>query len=191
MRGREFGDVIVRILALLLSLIAASSALTATIQVAAVTSPDQWTLGAGADKVVAVNSPNDNDTSYIACSVADDIEQYSIASNSIPVGSSINSASVYTRCKSMAGGTTRWVVGLKLAGTTSLSGYALAGYSYADNTTLVSRPGGGNWNLSDLTTLEVLIKFRFDATRHMRCTSLWLIVDYSPPPSAGNFFEVF
>ena len=42
-----------------------NSPTTTTIEVAAVTSPNSWLLGAGADKIVAVNSPDDDDTTYI------------------------------------------------------------------------------------------------------------------------------
>ena len=156
------------------------------IKVAAVTSPNLWVLGAGANKVVAVNAPSDDDASYIYDNVRSSGQQYSLVSTSIPVGSTINSVSVFSRCRKTTGSGV-WDVVLRLgaASTTGPSHGALS--TYSEYTDALARPGGGIWALSDFSTLEVkIVSF---VAGSARCTSLWLIVDYTPPPSA--FFHLF
>lgn len=155
---------------------------TATIQVSAITAPDQWTLGAGADKVGAVNEPDDDDTSYILSAGAGiRREQYSLAGHSIPVGSTINSISMYGRCK-RALTNASWYSELFLAGNYAAGTIHPSGGSYASFTDAIARPGGGPWAYSDLVSLEVAASTAH--TNQTRRTSLWIIVDYTPPPSA-------
>jgi len=162
---------------------------TKTIQVAAVTTPNQWTLGAGADKVVAVNGPDDDDVSYIV-SVGASYEQYSLASNSIPSGSTIGSVSVFSRCKKNTGSNSAWRVAVILGANSTESGtHAASSGSYTNATDVLLRPGGGTWAMNDLTTLQVYV--RNLNTNNTRCTSLWLIVVYTPPANTGQMLEMF
>jgi hypothetical protein len=164
--------------------------LTAVIEVGAVTSPDQWLLGAGANKVVAVNSPDDDDTTYISSAGNGQAEQYSTGPNSIPSGSTINSVSVYSRARKESGSGATWSVRLYLGASYTASSAHFFTTSYVSFTDVLSRPGGGTWTLADLSTVEV----RFTGTGSTipkRCSSLWLIVDYTPPSNTGQFFHLF
>lgn len=156
---------------------------TETIQVAAVTSPDQWTLGAGADKVMAVNSPSDDNASYIVGTSTLIGQQYSLSPNTIPPGSSINSVSALARCRRVTN-SAGYRITFALGGSTTLGPNHLCASTYTDVTDALTRPGGGNWTPVDLSTLEVQIYRVGGVGVSVHCTSLWVIVDYTPPPSA-------
>jgi hypothetical protein len=164
---------------------------TATIQVAVVTSPDQWALVAGANKVVAVNQPNDDATSYIQANSAI-AEQYSLAVPTIPTDSAINSVSTYARLRSTDGLRT-FAVDLILGASTTTGSTRTPGTSWTDFTDALARPGGGSWGLADFATLEVKLRQVSSGSGKLQdCTSLWLVVDYTPPPpKAGNMLLVF
>ena len=165
---------------------------TATIQVAAVTSPDDWTLGAGADKVVAVNLPDDADTSYIHGTAEPSVEQYSLEAHSIPVGSTINSVSAVGRVKGHSVADPWFKLGVYLAGNSTLSATITGTASYADYTKALARPGGGAWSVADIAAVEVLIhQVTGLSARFARCTSLYVVVDYTPPTDTGKMFLMF
>lgn len=162
---------------------------TATIQVAAVTAPDQWLLGAGANKVVAVNAPTDDAASYIRTPSNQYRQKYSLAANAIPPAAIINSISVFSRVMKEGGVAQLWNTSLHL-GAASANGTvheAVTSYVWVEYTDVISRPGGGGWTIGDITSLEVSIFSAF-CNYQERCTSLWLIVDYTPP---GLMFQVF
>ena len=163
---------------------------TATINVAAVTAPDQWALGAGTDKVQAVNTPNDEDSSYISSSAIGQIEQYSLlAAPATPPGSTITDLRTVIRAKKTAGTCRIRALGV-LGGVTSwghITGIITAVYvDYLDS---LARPGGGAWTPADLAGLEVGIDQWTNAAA--RCTTFYLQVDYTPPPSTGDFLLLF
>ena len=156
---------------------------TATIQVAAVTSPDQWLLVAGADKVAAVNSPDDSDTSCLNTSTGGTYgQQYSLAANSIPSGSTINSVSIYSRARVEAS-SANMSVRLSLGANDGPSFTRNYTTSYASYTDASTRPGGGTWTKTDIDNLEVEVYASVGSIRR-RITSLWVIVDYTPPKAA-------
>lgn len=160
---------------------------TATIQVAAVTSPDQWNLAAGTNKVMAVNSPDNDWTTCIESHTNGHSEQYSLAAHSIPAGSTINSISVYTRCRAEGGAQqVNLIERLHLGGNSSSSPTNIYTASWTSFTDSISRPGGGSWTLSDIASLEVSI-YRVSGSGPAYCTSLWIIVDYTLPKPSGMF----
>jgi hypothetical protein len=164
---------------------------TATIQVAAVTSPDQWTLWTGADKVVAVNAPDDDSTTLIYANFVGLGQRYSLAANTIPSGSVINSVSVYTRISGfgppIGSVFASLVLGVAVSnGPTNVpTGLPPVWDSFTD---LIARPGGGSWSLSDFSTLQVQVTA---PANQPACTSLWVSVDYTPPANTGDFFKLF
>jgi hypothetical protein len=162
---------------------------TATIQVAAVTAPDQWTLGAGANKVVAVNGPDDDNASYIWATTAGLSEQYALSSHIIPLGSTINLVSTSRRIIRVGGGAAAVRLDLKLGGNTTTGTTVPATPTWATFTETMLRPGGGLWSPSDFASLEMLLVKVYSSQAN--CTSLWLIVDYTPPSAAGNMFLMF
>jgi len=170
----------VRYIVLCLLVIAAPSvALVDTIQVAAlVPGYDDWILGAGADKVVAVNGPDDDDATYINGVAPGALERYLLASHAIPAGSTINIVSVRDRTRYYQGGPPTHRVGVALGEDVVESGFIGITNVYQDFTTPLTRPGGGDWTLGDLDTVGVYVK---RTTGYPRVTSLWVIVDYTPP----------
>lgn len=160
----------------------------ATIQVAAVTSPNQWTLGAGANKVVAVNAPDDDNTTYLSSTGAAARQQYSLATNTIPSGSIINSVSAVMRCLTTSGGR-HSRVGFHLSGYTSSSDYQSPS-SWTTFSEIMPRPGsppGSPWALADLTTLQISAYCVLSGS--VKLTSLWIVVDYTPPEAMFLMFR--
>ena len=131
---------------------------------------------------MAVNSPDDDNTSYLQAAADGYVEQYSLAAHTIPSGSKVNSVSVHSRTRRLSGSGNTHSVHLVLGGSSSVSATHVGATSWVSFTDLLARPGGGSWTLSDLSTLEVGIK-RVGSII-VRCTSLWLIVDYTPPKAA-------
>lgn len=165
---------------------------TATIQVAAVTSPNQWTLGAGANKVVAVNGPHDGDASYLS-STTTWKQQYSLAAHSIPAGAVINSVAGVMMIRFSVGALGKNLrIDLKLGGNTSNGPVHTTSSFYITYTDVIARPGGGSWSLADLASLEVaLVQAQAGAGTVQRCSSLWVIVDYTPPANTGQMLQMF
>jgi len=160
----------------------------ATIQVAATSVPDQWTLGLGPNKVVAVQSPDDDNTTRIDESTVHDKEQYTLAASGIPAGSTINTVTVRSRS---LGGLDRGVtVGLVLGGNTSIGPDHLNDV-YTTFNDILPRPGGGAWLLADLPGLEVFCEKHGAVAGGVRCTSLWVLVDYTLPAGGSGSGAVF
>jgi len=58
--------------------------------------------------------------------------------------------------------------------------------TYYDFTDTLPRPGGGDWNLSDLSSLQIGVQSTNAVAK--RLTSLWTIVNFTPP---GLMFLLF
>ena len=156
------------------------------------TSPDQWDLVTGPNKVTAVHSPDDDGTSYIRASDTGYIQRYSLDTPGIPPSSTINSVSVRSRdnCAGTNGG---YRQGLALGGNTTESADIIppGGYVWTDTINALARPGGGSWTLLNLTSLEVYIKCTSSAA-WTNVTSLWIIVDYTEAaPTTGDMLLLF
>lgn len=164
---------------------------TEILEVAAVSDLDLWTLGAGADKVVAVNSPNDDLTSYIyTVGTTYRYQKYTLAASSIPGGATINSVRIFSRMQ--RGGANDSTVRFRLylgANYTESITYSLVA-AWVDRTVGLSRPGGGNWSVADLAVLKASITNRLDLDQ-ANCTSLWIIVNYTPPADTDKMLLVF
>lgn len=155
---------------------------TESIQAHLVTAPNTWLLGAGANKVVAVNSPDDDDTSYIRGYSGFPNEQYSLAANTIPPGSTVNSVNVYHRGKRETS-SGKWRARLYISGVYA-DGLDRNPSSYTTYNETITRPGGGVWALADIASLEVAVQDR-GTGGYSRVTTLFVIVDYTPP-AAGT-----
>lgn len=163
--------------------------MTKAIYCDAVGTTDDWTLGAGADKVVAVGSPDDEDTSYIFGSSYSN-QQYTLEAPGIPAGSTINSVSPHARCRTESGSDI-FLLGVFIPPDYTNSGWKGTGTSYADFEESLARPGGGAWQLSDLDDLRIYINA---GPTTIRATSFWIIVDYTPPapaPTTGAMLLLF
>ena len=161
--------------------------MTESIQAAAVGFYDDWNLEAGADKVTAINSPDDDATSYIDLNY-NGSESYTLAASTIPVGSVINSVSVSMRLGDIWGAHNVRAL-LRLAGTDVL-GTLYTPTGWQTFVEALTRPGGGAWTLSDLATLEIGI--HGGAAGWMACSTIFAIVDYTPPAGdTGDMMLVF
>ena len=153
------------------------------LQVTTVDSPDQWLLGAGANKVVAVNAPNDDYTSYIISSNANDKERYVLADPVVIKASDVIS-SVTVRARCIRGGAdTTARVNLILGGSTANGATKNVTGSWADaGDVFTSKPGGGSWALQDVKDVKVEVEALQGIFFTTICTTLDVSVDYA----AGN-----
>ena len=90
---------------------------TETIQVSGTTSPDNWSLAAGASKQAAVNQPDDDATSYLSSGVTSNTEQhFTLSPAALAIGDTITQIDIYARGRRPgAGANANFVVGYSLA----------------------------------------------------------------------------
>ena len=166
---------------------------TEVLQAASVGDYDAWLLEAGASKVVAINSPDDDATTSIMTSTDNNRQSFSLVASAIPTGSTINSVSVTCRL-----GQT-WDDGglsssLRLAGS-NLDGPAhpMPGGSWVTYTDTIARPGGGSWSLADLATLQVGVLALTLGGSWVHVTTLFITVDYTEGAggATGNMLLMF
>lgn len=142
--------------------------------------------------MVAVNSPDDDDTSYIDNNSATGRQSYTLAASAIPPGSTVNSVTVRLRARKVLGGGACYLRSLLLLGGTIVEGAShTMATSYANHDDTIARPGGGAWSIADLAALEIGVR-SFHTVQEM-ATTLYAAIDYTPPaPSGtGNFLLLF
>ncbi len=152
-----------------------------TLQVDAVGATTNWTLGAGASKVAAVNTPDDDDTSYIASgTTSGTTQQFTVANPSqVSANAVINFVRIVARCKRGGAQNCNFVVSTVLSASSTDGASQTGATSYANTQDdFTTKPGGGSWTLTDLQNLE--IKIRNTQARDLRCTTFYVIVDYTP-----------
>src|SRR5438105_8780809 len=156
---------------------------TETLQVSAVSSPDQWSLIAGANKVAAVNQPDNDGTSFIRASADDLTQQYALSNTStVGAGDTINSVTIWARLDDIDGGDP-YRFGAVLGGSTSDTGdlFDLSSHTWTTKSlTLNTKPGGGAWTKADVDALEVFVTFGSSGgSTGLQCTTLYAVVDYT------------
>jgi hypothetical protein len=71
---------------------------TETVQASGTTTPNNWTLGAGASKQAAVNAPDDDDTSYVnSGTTINTVQTFTCSPSSIQVGDTITQIDINIR----------------------------------------------------------------------------------------------
>lgn len=159
------------------------------LQVSAVSSPNSWTLGAGTDKVAAVQSPDDADTTYVAATPSgSDVEQQYALANPIGIGpnDTILSVKVISRVRKVSGAAGMYRHAAVLSGNVSPGGSKVLTTSYADYQDAFSaKPGGGSWSLADVQNLEVRVVAENGSVGE-RLTTLRVEVTYEPAPIAAK-----
>jgi hypothetical protein len=142
-----------------------------------------YILGAGANKVVAVNYPHDDAVTFIERGSANGTQTYKTAS--LPSGAAVlqkvdsimkgmrYSANASQRCyQEFNGGASQD------CGVDHDPGVTWTAQWHGD----INRPGGGAWQVADIgngaNCLRLGVKATCDATGGVRCTSLWFDVHW-------------
>lgn len=153
---------------------------TTTAQANGVTSPDNWTLGAGASKTAAVNASDDDDTSYIASGTSSNTVQTFTVSPSLASGSTITQIQVRARHRRPpAGSNANFVIGYSFTpdggGTqTGESGTLVATISWASDTYTHS-------SLSVTWGSGLTIYAKNTQNREVWLSTLEITITYTPP----------
>jgi hypothetical protein len=159
--------------------------LAETLPVTAVSAPDAWSLGAGANKVSAVAS-NDGNTSYIASGTSVNTRQQFVLGDAGAVRQhdTITSVTLRSTCARVSKNT-NYRLSAALGAAVQAGGVLMAGNGYSQNSSpFNTRPGGGAWTLSDLQSLEARIE-NLEA-QDMRCTQLDALVAYQSDINTTN-----
>jgi len=155
---------------------------TETIQVDAVISPDNWTLSAGASKVLAVNTPDDDATSYIASGATINTVQSFTTANPTTIKPSdlITNVTVRNRCQ--RGGSLNAAFQAIIAVNGGTNAFGPSKNSQASWSTFTSDfttdPDGAPWTLESLNGLQVAIMNT--QTRDVWCSTLSITITYTP-----------
>lgn len=159
---------------------------TEVLAASAVSGANNWNNSGGANRVVSVALPDDDDTTYISSpNVAGTQQQYAVANPAVVGGSdTINSVTIKARTKGFSNTVTFNLVGV-LGASNTPTAHNAANAVYGDFTNVMAtKPGGGAWTLTDLQNLEIYIENT--QARVMRCTSLSVIVDYTVSGGGAN-----
>lgn len=180
-----------KVIAILLVLAAVAGAATEVLQVAAVGYYDQWFGEPWGIKVTSVQLPDDENSTKIYIGTAGLRQSYTLAASAIPAGSTINNVSISMRVQAWDAPEVQLF--LRLGGTDldgSLQACSTLFTTYVD---AIPRPGGGPWDLADLSTLEIGILL-VTATNWPNLTTLFAVVDYTEgggEPATGNWWLMF
>ena len=159
--------------------------MTESLQALGIGTYDQLFLAAGADKVTAVNAPDDDNTSYLANTGNPRRESYTLQASAIPAGSTINSITVRARIRSNGNlGTAQSF--LRLGASEQTGPVNSPGFAFTDYTDTISRPGGGAWALADLATVEIGIEHQTGGFFAILTTTLEASIDYTPAATTGG-----
>ena len=160
---------------------------TATLEAASIGTYDQWSLLAGANKIVAVNSPDDDATSYIQETTNGECESYYLATP--PAMAELTTVTHRMRVKDPSGDADYCVFNgrLRITPNATVGTNRNSANSYTTYTEVLGRPGGGSWSPADLSSLQVEICFVSSSPPNtLQCTTLNVDIDYVPP--AGGTF---
>ena len=151
----------------------------------AIGSADQWALGAGADKIIAVNT-NDGDTGYIDAN-SNDTQRYAIDPTFASKFGFISDVSVYVHCRwSGTPVSSAFTRGVRLDATDVSGSSNSFTESYALYSSLaLARPNGGSWVDADFRGVNATNRFMIfvfigTQTPVMRVTELYVEVTNIP-----------
>lgn len=156
---------------------------TLTVQATGVGATDDWILAAGASKAAAVNSPDDDDTSYISRAASQATQEFTGNTSSIPAGSTITQVEVFYRLRRDGANNVNFDVGYAFTpqggGSQSAFGSSAAASSYAS----------GSFQDTGLNVLwgsDFVFFVRNTQNRAIACTTLYAVITYTPPAAAGK-----
>jgi hypothetical protein len=160
---------------------------TEQLLLASVGDSDGWILAAGASKVTACQAPDDEATSYIRSGTSTGTVQlfYLMSPVQLREGDTINSVSIRIRHR-RAGTPAGSVQSMLVTPDGSLYGAEVGtGAGFADRTDLFSlNPLGDAWTMADLEALQAGL--RNTLSREVHCTTVAVVVDYSPYVPAAS-----
>jgi hypothetical protein len=150
-----------------------------TLALIAVSTPDGFTLGAGASKVAAVALPDDGDASYISAALNNTEEKFQVAAPAVVTANdAINFVRVVTVARSTSTLASFFTKLFYSASTSTGATRTNVPTSYTTlNDDYALAPDGGAWTLTKLQSLFASV--RMAANRDMRVTSLYVVVDYT------------
>lgn len=151
----------------------------ATLTPVAVGNYDAWTLGAGGSKVIAVDPPDDDDTTYIS-NITDNNRQ-SFTVDQLSGAASIQTHAVKGRVRSESG-TPNFALFIRRSGVDTDGTGTAPTTSYVDYT--ATDLGGGTPTPDEVNATEIGIRDTSGANV-LRCTTLKWEVTYTP--SGGGF----
>ena len=135
------------------------------------------------DKVDEASSDGDSTYLYeLSATGSYDTFLYSVPS----IQGKINSISVYVLAKRVDdGGWASPVVYLN--GDYNYGTLYAVTTSYAQYGGAMTRPGGGSWTVADLANIQFGVYLDcFLPGNEVRCTQVWMVIDYTPPHSFGT-----
>lgn len=158
---------------------------TVTAQVAATTTPDNWTLGAGASKVVAVTAPDDDDTTYINSGTTNGTEQrFTVTPGSISVGDTITQIDIDARNVRDHGSNPTFKLGYSF--TPNGGGTQTGESTDITSTTSWKTDTYTHSSLSAVWGSGLVIWIKITLARNMRCSTLQITLTYTPASGGGQ-----
>ena len=156
-----------------------------TVGASGTTTPDDWTLAAGASKTAAVSSPDDDASSYIQSGTTSGTYQYFTFSPGLSVGDTITEVEVVARCR--RGGASNCTLRIGYAFTPNGGGSQTnevgagvldAGASFADFSFVDS-------GLSVVWGSSLVGWIRNTQARQLHCTTFYIGLTYTPVGGGG------
>lgn len=153
---------------------------TTSVQANGTTVPDDWTLAAGASKTAAVNSPDNDATSYIQSGTTDNTYQYFTCAPSLVTGDTITEIVLRARCRRGGATNCTFRIGYSFTpnGGGSQTGESAAGaldatvswtnFTYTDS------------GLSVVWGAGLVFWIRNTQGRQLHCTTYYVDITYTP-----------
>lgn len=146
---------------------------------AATGTPDNWNLGAGASKVIAVAAPDDDDTTYINSTTSTGTEQrFTVSPGSIVVGDTITQIDIAARNVRDHASNPNFVLGYVF---TPNGGGSQTGESTDIASTVTWKTDTYTHSgLSVVWGSSLVVWIRNTLARNMRCSTLQITLTYTP-----------
>ena len=156
----------------------------------------QWTLGAGADKVAAVNTvPHDDNTSYIKSNTTGTkSESYIHPTSGIPGGSNILALGIRAVVYNANAAGVICATLLRLS-TDMIQTYSFAageGYNYKCRHFAPTKPNGTEWTVANINNVELGVRTYLATGTDLRVTAIFAFTAYGPDaPAALKLNNIF
>ena len=158
--------------------------MTEVLQCNSVGTYDQYFFWGKANKVLAVNAPDDDNGSGIgAYIVTSGRQSFLLAASSLPSGTTINSVTIRSRITQSPNLST-YQPFLRLGGVEVYGPSQTPSNVWETRLDTISRPGGSSWTVADLATLE--IGYWCDSGDYLWVCTAEAVIDYSAPGPGGT-----